>query len=80
MLPGLVVKYFGKNNIGTFVGSVSSVMMLGMITGAPIAGWIFDIKGSYELIWTIMGSILIAMTFVFYSVLHSFDKEGCEIY
>ncbi|MFC1864036.1 MFS transporter [Thermodesulfobacteriota bacterium] len=78
MLPGLVIKYFGKNNTGTFIGAVSSVMMLGMITGAPIAGWIFDMKGSCQMVWFIMGSMLILMTFVFFFLMrrYSIEKMG----
>ncbi|MFC2039549.1 MFS transporter, partial [Chloroflexota bacterium] len=47
----LLRKYFGRNNFGTILGFLSGIMMLGAITGAPLAGLIFDIWGSYQGAW-----------------------------
>ena len=60
----LLREYFGRVNFGTILGFAAGMMMLGMITGAPIAGWIFDTLGSYKAAWlsfcafTIAGAIL----------------------
>ena len=47
----LLREYFGRGSYGTIVGFVAGMMMLGSITGAPIAGWIFDTLGSYKAAW-----------------------------
>ena len=60
----LIREYFGRGNFGTILGFVMGMMMLGSITGAPIAGWIFDTLGSYKAAWlgfcafTIAGAVL----------------------
>lgn len=72
MLSGLVIKYFGRNRMGTIVGCINSIMMLGTITGAPLAGWIFDMKGSYHLAWLIMGSLLMIAAVIFFFLLRQY--------
>jgi len=47
----LLREYFGRGNFGTILGFSSGLMMLGMISGAPIAGWIFDTWGRYQGAW-----------------------------
>ena len=47
----LLRKYFGRSNFGTILGFISGVMMAGQISGAPLAGWVFDTWGSYQGIW-----------------------------
>ncbi|MFC1937064.1 MFS transporter [Chloroflexota bacterium] len=60
----LLREYFGRGSFGTILGFVSGMMMLGNITGAPIAGWIFDTFGSYQAAWlgscasTLAGAVL----------------------
>ena len=60
----LLREYFGRSSFGTILGFVAGMMMLGNITGAPIAGWIFDTFGSYKAAWlgfcafTIVGAVL----------------------
>ncbi|MFC1987495.1 MFS transporter [Chloroflexota bacterium] len=62
----LLREYFGRGSFGTILGFVSGIMMLGSITGAPIAGWVFDTYDSYKAAWlgfsgfTIVGSVLAA--------------------
>ncbi len=53
-------EYFGRGSFGTILGFVSGIMMLGSITGAPIAGWIFDILGSYKAAWLGFSAFTIA--------------------
>lgn len=67
MLPGLVIKFFGKNRLASISGCISSIMMVGMIIGAPLAGWIFDRKGSYGSAWLILGTMLMIMMVIFFS-------------
>jgi len=47
----LLREYFGRGSYGTILGFVAGMMMLGSVTGAPIAGWIFDSLGSYRTAW-----------------------------
>jgi sugar phosphate permease len=60
----LLREYFGRSRFGTILGFLSGIMMLGNITGAPLAGWIFDTWGSYKGAWfgfsilTIAGAVL----------------------
>jgi MFS family permease len=60
----LLREHFGRGNFGTILGFLSGIMMLGNITGAPIAGWVFDSWGSYKGAWmgfgtlTIVGAVL----------------------
>jgi len=64
----LLREYFGRSKFGTILGFTSGIMMVGSISGAPIAGWVFDIWGSYKGAWfafailTIVASIVIAYT------------------
>jgi MFS family permease len=61
----LLREYFGRSSFGTIFGFTSGVMMLGHITGAPLAGWIFDTWGSYQGAWlgfgafTLVGAVLV---------------------
>lgn len=60
----LIREYFGRGSFGTILGFLSGLMMLGMIAGAPLAGWVFDTWGSYKGAWlgfsalTIAGAVL----------------------
>ena len=59
-----ILEEITRGSFGTILGFLSGLMMLGNITGAPIAGWIFDTLGSYKAAWlgfcafTIAGAIL----------------------
>ena len=51
--PALQADYFGVRNFGTIMGLISVVSMLGGLSSPIIAGWIFDVTGSYRLAWRI---------------------------
>ena len=61
----LLRDYFGSGSFGTIFGFLSGIMMLGNITGAPLAGWVFDTWGSYQGAWlgygalTLVGAVLV---------------------
>ncbi len=61
----LLREYFGRGSFGTIFGFISGLMMLGHVTGTPLAGWIFDTWGSYQGAWlgygalTLMGAVLV---------------------
>jgi MFS family permease len=65
MLNGLLREYFGRERLGTIVGFAGSVMMVGVITGAPLAGWVFDQWGEYQLAWFILAGVVGVATILF---------------
>jgi MFS family permease len=76
MLSGLVIQFFGRHRMGTIIGCVGSVMMVGILAGAPLAGWTFDLKGSYRTAWLVLGSMLSAVTVFFYFCMRHFDRQS----
>jgi len=54
---GLQQHYFGTEAFGAILGSLSGVMMLGNMTGAPFVGWVFDAYGDYRYAWLACGVI-----------------------
>jgi len=44
-------EYFGMVNFGTILGFLSGIVMVGTISGPPLAGWVFDTWGSYQGAW-----------------------------
>ena len=56
---------FGRGNFGKILGFISGMMMLANVTGAPLAGWVYDTWGSYQGAWfgygiiTLLASVLV---------------------
>ena len=57
MRPGLLSQYFGRARIGTLLGFVFGVTMVGQMVGAPLAGWLFDVWGNYQTIWFLFAAL-----------------------
>jgi MFS family permease len=55
--PGLLSQYFGRARIGTILGFVFGITMVGQMVGAPLAGWLFDIWGDYQVIWFLFAGL-----------------------
>ncbi|MEE8384557.1 MAG: MFS transporter, partial [Dehalococcoidia bacterium] len=51
--PALLADYFGRANIGTIMGLMMSVALLGSVVSPLMAGWFFDSNGSYQGIFII---------------------------
>lgn len=66
MLLGLLREYFGTQRLGTIAGCAGSVMMVGNIIGAPLAGWVFDKWGRYQPAWFILAGVAGVSTILFY--------------
>jgi sugar phosphate permease len=66
MVSGLVIQFFGRFRMATITGCIGSVMMVGILVGAPLAGWAFDVYGSYRIAWILIGTILCMATVAFY--------------
>ena len=60
--------YFGRAHVGAIRGLGNPITMLVSATGAPIAGYVFDITGSYEPIWEVsiwlmaLGTVAVLLT------------------
>ena len=53
-------EFFGRSNFGAIHGLVIGIMMLGGITGPPLAGLVFDKWGSYQPIWFVFTGLTVA--------------------
>jgi MFS family permease len=68
MLAVLLGEYFGRGKLGTIIGFAWGVLMLGNMSGPPIAGAVFDKWGSYQGLWlalaglTLVGAVIVALT------------------
>jgi len=60
MRPALLREYFGRRQFGTIHGFSVGILMLGVMAGAPLAGWAFDEWGSYQGIWLIFAGVGVA--------------------
>ncbi len=60
MRAALVREFFGRSHFGTIHGFMMSVAILGAIAGPPLAGWVFDNRGSYQGIWFVFAGLAIA--------------------
>ncbi|MFC2001041.1 MFS transporter [Chloroflexota bacterium] len=60
MRVALLREHFGRRRFGAVHGFTIGVMMVGVIVGAPLAGWVFDTWGSYQGIWFVYAAFTIA--------------------
>ncbi|MFC1934078.1 MFS transporter [Chloroflexota bacterium] len=47
----LQADYFGTRSFGTIMGLMASMSMIAALVSPVVAGWIFDVTGSYRLAW-----------------------------
>jgi len=71
MIAGLMKAYFGMERLGTIVGLVGSVMMVGNMAGAPMAGWVFDKWGRYQPAWFLLSGVVGLSAIVFFAFLNN---------
>ncbi|MBT5775622.1 MAG: MFS transporter, partial [Dehalococcoidia bacterium] len=65
LMQSLRADYFGPTNFGTIMGFSSMIVMLGMITGPLLAGFLADQTGTYTIGFTIL-AILAGLGSVFF--------------
>jgi sugar phosphate permease len=53
----LLREHYGRASFGAVIGFNSTIMMIGNISGAPIAGWSYDHFGSYQGAWIAFGIV-----------------------
>ena len=56
--PSLIRAYFGRANFGSIFGLMMGLGMLGGMVGAPLAGWVYDTRGSYQGIWLVFACLV----------------------
>lgn len=65
LAAALLAKAFGQKAFGPMMGLMTPIMIPFQATGAPIAGYIFDTTGSYELAWhgfaVVMATAIVAV-------------------
>ncbi|MFC1953326.1 MFS transporter [Chloroflexota bacterium] len=59
LTPALQADYYGSKNFGAIAGLILIVSMLGGIASPVVAGWIFDVTGSYRLAWRIFSLVVV---------------------
>ena len=57
--PVALRRCYGITNIGAIMGLCMALTMIGCTTGPLVAGWIFDVRGSYNLAWIVAGILLL---------------------
>ncbi|MFC1920827.1 MFS transporter [Chloroflexota bacterium] len=72
----VIREYFGTNNFGTIYGLVAVFVMLGVVAGAPIAGWVFDTRGIYDPIWLVYAGINLIATVLIMMLPHTSARSG----
>jgi MFS family permease len=58
----MVREYFGVKNFGAIFGLLSIFVMMGVVVGGPLAGWVYDTRGTYGPIWLVFSVINLAAT------------------
>ncbi len=64
----LWAEYFGRQHLGSIRGAVMPITLVFGGAGAPIAGYVQDVTGSYDLVWLIstglmaLGALVLAVT------------------
>ncbi len=64
LMPSLAGSFFGTKAIGAIFGMINTAYTVGGAFGPILAGYIFDVTGSYYIAF-LAGAIIIAITFVF---------------
>jgi MFS family permease len=57
--PGLQADFFGTRSFGTIMGLMTLTSVVGGLASPIVAGWIFDVSGSYRVAWEL--SILVTL-------------------
>ena len=60
------------------MGFMSGVMMVGHITGAPLAGWIYDTWGTYRWAWLAYGAVTLLGAFLVFTLPAAKDDHEVE--
>ncbi len=64
MRAALVREYFGRKNLGTLFGFMMGLIAVGGVMGPIIAGWVFDNRGSYHIVWLLFACIVLVSSII----------------
>jgi sugar phosphate permease len=60
--------YFGAKSFGKIFGWLSVFTVVGGVAGAPLAGWVYDARGTYSPIWYVFAGMTALATILFLSL------------
>jgi len=44
-------EHYGRRTLGSIQGLIAALMTIGAIVGPAYAGWVFDVRGGYQIVW-----------------------------
>ena len=56
-MAAIRAEYFGRASFGKIMGVSNAIIILGTITGPLVAGYMFDVMGSYQLGFDILAGM-----------------------
>lgn len=68
LTSGLVALFFGVRNMGMLFGIVFLSHQVGAFAGVWLGGWLFDVYGSYEIVWWVAIVLGIAAAIVHWPI------------
>lgn len=71
----LMRESFGRIHFGKILGFISGMMMVGHVTGAPLAGWVYDTWDSYQGAWLVYSAVTIIAALLVYTIPSSFISK-----
>jgi len=58
VLRGAILReHFGRNSFGKIMGITMGSASIGGILGPTLAGWVFDVLGTYQITWLVFGGV-----------------------
>lgn len=75
LIPMLIINFFGGKSLGAIFGTLTSAYLLGVAIGPLLAGYIFDVTGSYSTAFS-SAAIAMAMAFLLSLLLKSPKKKA----
>lgn len=71
----MIREYFGRIAFGSIHGLIMAIMTLGGFIGPALAGWIFDVRGSYQVAWLIFAVTLLPAGLMVYAIRKESNDE-----
>lgn len=66
--PAIIRRQFGRRSFGSIQGLVVAIMTVGGIIGPALAGWVFDVTGSYGIAWVTFAVLTTAAAVIILTV------------